>query len=217
MHTLMIIFVLAFVACNESGENTAKNNTTGEDDAYAKVLAAAGKGNMSAAVRNFREVNLTMSLLTGIETTDVRGDYQIVSSMLPLDNSLSGFNGQMQVGVFRLAGAYCNQLLNKNATVRTAILPNIDFAVPPAQALAPTRRAEVAGTLINAFWQRAATVEIEHQKTVDNIGTFIAEALGEGGDSARYLSGENTRMRSTSEVLFGVCNAMLASAAVVFH
>ncbi len=215
MHALLIVFLLVSVACSE--REGLLRNTTGEDDAYSDVLAAAGKGSMSAAVRDFREINITLSQLTGIDSKAVRGDYQIVSSMLPLDNSLSGFNGQMQVGVFRLAGAYCNQLINKNTDVRATILPSIDFAAAPAEALAPARRAEIVDTLSDAFWRRAASVEIDRQQAVTDISTFIAEALGEGAGEARYLRGGNTRMGSTGEVLFGVCNAMLASAAVVFH
>ena len=218
MPALLIIFSLTFVACNENIDNSmVSSSPTDEEDAYTAVIEMADKSSMSAAVRNFREINLSMSLLTGIDSKAVQGDYQIVSSMLPLDNSLNSFNGQMQVGVFRLAGAYCDQLINKNTTVRSVTLPNIDFASPPTQALAPAKRAAVANTLIDTLWRRATSTKIDQQQTVDSIGTFIAEALGESADSAHYLQGENTRMRSTSEVLFGLCNAMLASAVVVFH
>ena len=216
MRSLLVAFLLVHLACRTETENESQDDMTAADIAYDAIIAE-GKASRSAVVRNFREIDLSLSLLTGIDTSAVRGDYQIISSMLPLDNSLSSFNSQMQVGVFRLAGAYCDQLINKNTTVRTAVLPGIDFSSPPAVALAPAVRAEVAEIFIDAFWRRTAAVEIAQKETVASIETFIAEALGESKSDTRYVVAGDTPLQSTPRVLFGICNAMLASAPVIFH
>jgi len=216
MRSLLVAFLLVHLACRTETENSTQADVTAADIAYDAIIAE-GKASRSAAVRNFREIDLSLSMLTGIDPRAVRSDYQVVSSMLPLDNSLSSFNGQMQVGVFRLAGAYCDQLINKNTTARTAVLPGIDFSSPPAVALAPAVRAEVAEIFIDAFWRRAASVAIAQKDTVANIETFIAESLGESKGSTRYVDADDPPLQSTSKVLFGICNAMLASAPVIFH
>lgn len=216
MRPLLVAFLLVHSACRTETDSHPQADETAAIASYDAIIAE-GKASRSMAVRNFREIDLSLSLLTGIDPSAVRSDYQVISSMLPLDNSLSGFNGQMQVGVFRLAGAYCDQLINKNATVRAAVLPGIDFSSPPAVALAPAARADVAEIFIDAFWRRAASVAIAQKETVASLATFIAEALGENKSSARYLVAADTPIQSTTEVLFGICNAMLASAPVIFH
>ena len=65
-------------------------------------------------MRSFREINATISRLTGVsdQKEEVRRAYRHVEVMLPRKNSLDGFLGAVPVGIFRLASAYCNQLVN---------------------------------------------------------------------------------------------------------
>jgi hypothetical protein len=68
-------------------------------------------------VRTFAEVNSTLSLLTGVLTTDaaVTSTYQAVQQQLPTDPTLEGFSSSNQIGVAQLAIQYCSEAVNTPA------------------------------------------------------------------------------------------------------
>ncbi len=68
-------------------------------------------------VRTFAQVNSTLSLLTGVPTTDaaVSATYQAVQQQLPADPTLEGFSSSNQIGVAQLAIQYCNEAVNTPA------------------------------------------------------------------------------------------------------
>lgn len=143
-------------------------------------------------VRNFQEINLTMSTLTGIDhhSKPIKDVYRLVSSMLPLDNSASGFHPPVQVAVFRLASAYCHQLINIGKG-RTEMFPDIDFDADAAIALAPDKRGNVASAFVTAFWERSAAVQLPASESTAKISQYISEALGEPSsvnESERYIA-----------------------------
>lgn len=199
-----------------------------QSDVDSKVEQAGGTGivtvekvSRKVGVRNFQEINLTMSTLTGInhQSKPIKNVYNIVSSMLPLDNSADAFHPPVQVAVFRLASSYCHQLINKGEG-RAKIFPDIDFDTPAAVALASDKRSEVASAFVAAFWGRSAAVQLPVAESTAKITRYIGEALGEPSttkDSERYIAKDVKPMQQTKEVLFTVCNAMLASAPVMFH
>ena len=191
------------------------------EQAGTAAVVTVEKVSRKIGVRNFQEINLTMSSLTGIDNQSkpIKEVYNIVSSMLPLDNSANAFHPPVQVAVFRLASSYCHQLIN-NGEGRAELFPEIDFDAPAAVALAPDKRDDVATAFVAAFWDRSAAVQLPVSESVAKITQYIGEALGESSatkDSERYIANDVKPMRQTKEVLFTVCNAMLASAPVMFH
>lgn len=212
--TLGICLSLMF-SCQSSDENEALSGDAENVNGYVEVKKTVRR----IGVRNFQEINMTMSLLTGIDSkkSRIKNDYEIISSMLPLNNSVSAFHGPVQVGVFRLASSYCDQLINKEIKTRGAMFPDIDFASPPSVSLPPTARSEVATAFIDVFWGRSSAVRPPKEESVAKITRFIGDALGETGGSGSYMPDDTQPMRDTKEVLFSVCNAVLASAPVIFH
>jgi len=68
-------------------------------------------------VRTFAQVNSTLSVLTGVPTSNaaVSQTYQAVQQQLPPTPTLEGFSSANQVGIAQLAIQYCNTMVNTPA------------------------------------------------------------------------------------------------------
>jgi len=79
-------------------------------------------------VRTFAEINSTLSVLTGVPTTDaaVTTTYQSVQQQLPAVYTLESFSSANQVGVAQLAIQYCNEAVN-SPTYSAALFPGVTF------------------------------------------------------------------------------------------
>ena len=80
-------------------------------------------------VRTFAEINSTLSVLTGVPTTDtaVTTTYQAVQQQLPAVSTLESFSSANQVGVAQLAIQYCNEAVN-SPTYSAALFPGVTFS-----------------------------------------------------------------------------------------
>ena len=183
---------------------------TNDDQSTGTV--PVGKVARKVGVRNFQEINLTMSALTGIDHQEesIKKVYDSVSSMLPLDNSAQGFHAPVQVAIFRLASVYCHQLIIVGRG-RDKLFPDINFDAAAKVALAPDKRNDVASAFVTVLWERSASVPLPASESIASISQYISEAIDE------LNSAEADSKKQTKEVLFSVCNAMLASAPVTFH
>ncbi|HZE44397.1 MAG TPA: LamG domain-containing protein [Steroidobacteraceae bacterium] len=94
----------------------------------APSVPAAAPGPVAAdvGVRTFAQINSTLSVLTGVPTTDpnVAATYLAVQQQLPATPTLEGFSSANQVGVAQLAIQYCNVMVN-NATYASVVLPGV--------------------------------------------------------------------------------------------
>ncbi|MFT7560457.1 MAG: hypothetical protein ACI93R_002377 [Flavobacteriales bacterium] len=77
-------------------------------------IAAGGdlEEQSDVALRNFAEINATMSAVTGIEETRVATIYNTVRQQLPTVESLDTFLAAHQSGIMQLSVAYCTTLMN---------------------------------------------------------------------------------------------------------
>jgi hypothetical protein len=80
-------------------------------------------------VRTFAEINSTLSVLTGVPTTNanVNATYLAVQQQLPSLPTLEGFSSADQVGVAQLAIQYCNVMVN-TPSYAAQVLPGITFS-----------------------------------------------------------------------------------------
>ena len=90
-------------------------------------------------IRDFAEINATLSKVTGVPTTDagVGSTYSLVFQALPVNTDLAGFLSSQQMGITQLAIAYCDALID-DTTARASYFPNLNFAAAPATAYADT-------------------------------------------------------------------------------
>jgi hypothetical protein len=71
-------------------------------------------------LRNFAEINSTLSSLTGVPTsnTAASGTYLSVQQQLPSTYALESFSSADQVGIAQLAIQYCNSMVNTPSLVQ---------------------------------------------------------------------------------------------------
>ncbi|HEX3951642.1 MAG TPA: LamG domain-containing protein [Steroidobacteraceae bacterium] len=103
------------------------------------TIPAAAPGPVVAdiGVKSFAEVNSTLSVLTGVPSTDpnVSATYLAVQQQLPATPTLEAFSSANQVGIAQLAIQYCNVMVNSPAYL-SKILPGVTLSAGlfPSQA-----------------------------------------------------------------------------------
>lgn len=170
-------------------------------------------------MRDYREINATLSRLTGIstQTAEVQKAYRQVAVILPRKNSLDGFLGAVPVGIFRLASAYCNQLVNGEDAEETQ---NKLFSEPESEikinfigradvVLASEKQSVVANAFIDAFWGENLVLGKDRDAAVAHLTAYI--------DTSLQKEGYSDTVKGTKKTLLGVCTAMLSSVPVVFY
>ncbi len=156
-------------------------------------------------VKNFEEINETMSVVTGISagTNAINNTFRELEVQLPTDNSIKSFLSSNQVAITKLAAEYCDQLVN-SGTLRAAVWPGLNFGNSPNQVLANnTQKTLVINQTLDKFWG---------PNVGGNRTTSQLEMLSLMND---LLNGENLGSATTTQVTMkGVCTAALASAQV---
>ena len=91
--------------------------------------AAPGPVVADIGVKTFAQVNSTLSVLTGVPTSDPNASatYLAVQQQLPPTPTLEGFSSANQVGVAQLAIQYCNVMVN-NPTYFAKVLPGVTLS-----------------------------------------------------------------------------------------
>lgn len=160
---------------------------------------------IDVGVKNFEQINATMSVLTGVNSTSnaVRNTYEDIEVQLPTDNAVKSFLAANQVAITKLAAEYCDQLVN-NSTLRSRVWPGFDFSRGPASVLSNnSQKFGVVNQTLDTFWGM-------------NVGgsrnTSQAEMLSL---IDALLAGEDPNNRNTTATAMkGICTAALASAQV---
>ncbi len=80
-------------------------------------------------VKTFAQINSTLSVLTGVPTTDpnVSATYLAVQQQLPPTPTLEGFSSANQVGIAQLAIQYCNVMVNTPAYL-SKVIPGVTLS-----------------------------------------------------------------------------------------
>jgi hypothetical protein len=95
------------------------------------TIPAPAPGPVAAdiGVKTFAQVNSTLSVLTGVPTTDpsVSATYLAVQQQLPPTPTLEAFSSANQVGIAQLAIQYCNVMVN-NPTYLSKVIPGVTLS-----------------------------------------------------------------------------------------
>jgi hypothetical protein len=173
----------------------------------AAVSPSAGIG-----IRDFAEINDTMSELTGVSTTNsaVRATYLELIQALPSTNDVEAFVSAHQMGIARLALDYCDQL------VESTTLRNTFFGVGFNWNADATTFASVASRdqIINPLGTRMLGTGLANQPTAAEVRPHLDTLLDQltAGCTAATCPASTTR-----NVVKGVCSSVLSSAAVQIH
>jgi len=143
-------------------------------------MPAAAPGPVAAdvGVRTFAQINSTLSVLTGVPTTDpnVAATYLAVQQQLPATPTLEAFSSANQVGIAQLAIQYCNVMVN-SATYASVVLPGVALngSTYPGSTNAVTGAlaARVLGSGLHSQ-PAASTVTTELTSLINNLCTTSA-------------------------------------------
>ena len=82
----------------------------------------------AVGVRTFAQINSTLSILTGVPTTNptIVQTYTTLQQQLPSDPTLESFSSANQVGIAQLAIQYCNIAVN-DPTLQAKLFPGVSF------------------------------------------------------------------------------------------
>ena len=159
---------------------------------------------IEVGVKNFEQINSTMSALTGVPVTNsaVVSVYNDISIQLPSSNNVKNFLPSMQVAITKLATEYCDQTVETDA-YRIAIWTSINFSQTPTQTLTATNKATMINQTVSRFLGPVDQATIDQTKTelLSLYDTLIA------GESL-------TSNLTTKKVVKGICVATLSSAYV---
>ena len=157
-------------------------------------------------VRTFAQINSTLSVLTGVPTTNstVNGTYLAVLQQLPSDPTLEGFSSSNQIGVAQLAVQYCNVAANT-----TSLQPPVFGSVLGAsQFKTPSGISSVTTALAN----RVLGNSPKSQPAANTITTELGSLIG-------LLCSDNdcTTTKGTNAVAAAACAAAFGSADMLIN
>lgn len=159
-------------------------------------------------IRDFAEVNATMSAMTGIPTTQsgVTATYNLVYQALPVATGIQGFVSSQQMGITQLAIQYCSALVD-DSTARQAYFPGFDFAADISTAFGTTGRAQIIDPLLaNMIGNSNVATQPGHTAVTIEINWLITELANCGGTCFAD---------QTERVVKAACAAVLGGAAML--
>lgn len=224
--TLFMLFCLQFVACNvhptfsnrdeaaaevdqelvQAGRrnfwevNAAMAMVTGVDP-QAHLMITASENN-TAVIKNEDAIasrTAANKIPDNISPSMRRifGAWQDVNSMMSRKNAIDNCDPATQVGVFRLASAYCDRLVNDTAAWNNFLDKN--FAGAQLSGLSST---QIATTMLDAL-QTGSSLNQEQQK--EAVATIVGYIDDNGGASV------------SQETVFDVCTMILSSAGALVN
>ncbi|WP_435782250.1 LamG domain-containing protein [Cellvibrio sp.] len=106
-------------------------------------------GQAHIGLRNFAEINATLSTMTGVSKTTpaIRTTYAKVEQQLPTLTNIEGFLAAQQMGITQLAVAYCNALVNDTG-LRAGYFSGFDFNAGAGTAFNATGRSQIIEPLL---------------------------------------------------------------------
>ncbi len=171
------------------------------------VTPSAGIG-----IRDFAEINDSMSELTGVPTTNatVRATYLELVQALPSDNDVAAFVSAHQVGISRLALDYCDRMV-ENTTTRDGFFDQgFDWTQPATTFAAVGPRDQIIGPLSSKMLGLSLLNQPTAAEVRPHLDTLINQLTA--GCTAASCPAAITR-----NVVKGVCASVLSSAAVQLH
>lgn len=156
-------------------------------------------------IRDFAEINATMSLITGIPITnsEVATTYQLVRQAMPVSPSISGFISSQQMGITQLAIKYCSVLVD-DTSARATYFPGFPFNDDVSTAF------DDRSLLIDPLIDNMVGNGIGTQPDLTDL-TAEVNALVDG----LVACGGSCEADRTERVVKGACASVLGSAAML--
>jgi hypothetical protein len=157
-------------------------------------------------VRTFAQINSTLSLLTGVPTSNaaVSGTYLAVQQQLPSNPTLEGFSSSNQIGVAQLAIQYCNVAVNSPTLQPQVFGTNLS----PAQFMTQPGRDIVTSALAS----RLLGTGLNSQPDATPVKTELSSLIGK-----LCATNDCTTSKGTYAVAAAACATAFGSAEMLIN
>ncbi|MEM8767299.1 MAG: LamG domain-containing protein [Pseudomonadota bacterium] len=153
-----------------------------------------------SGIRDFAEINATMSKVTGIPVSnpDVQAVYDNVFQAMPVQPKIAGFISSQQMGIAQLAFEYCSTLVD-NPTARAAFWPGFNFGAAKGSAF--SNRALVTDPLVANVVGINLPTQPDEAAVAAELNTLMDQLIAGSGN--------------TIAIMKGTCASALGSAAML--
>ncbi|MFW2405853.1 MAG: LamG domain-containing protein, partial [Gammaproteobacteria bacterium] len=161
-------------------------------------------------VRTFDEINLTMSNITTVPTTNsaVAATFDLVKTQLPTIEDIATFSAAHEIGVAQLAIQYCDELVEDDSR-RTAFFGGaFNFGATPSVAFAGANRDFVLNPLIDRTMNVGLSTQPDFALVSDELGYMTTPHLNL---IDRLIASDNSGGQRTRDITKAVCAAVIGS------
>jgi len=126
-------------------------------------------------IKNFAEINATMSALTGVaaQTSSVRSTYQLVQRQLPSIDNIETFISAQQMGITQLAISYCDSAMDDN-TITGTWFPTVDLSQTPDNVFTLSNREQFITPLLDKLMPLSVTTQPIKTEVATEISALIS-------------------------------------------
>lgn len=191
-----------FLSFDQIGDSL---HTRVEPDPAAPDTPADIEGQADIGLRNFEEIDATISRVTSVPRPRVLDFFKQVQQQLPTDENIQGFLAAHQSGVMQLTAAYCAELSGDTA-LRAAYFPSVDFS----GSLTSANSAGVIDPLLSAL----VANDIDLGSSTASVGTQPdpAAVRAELNDLIDFMAAFDTPTTVTA-----VCSAAVGSSMMLLQ
>jgi len=161
-------------------------------------------------VRTFDEINLTMSNITTIPTTNsaIAATFALVKTQLPTIEDIATFSAAHEIGIAQLAIQYCDELVEDDSR-RTAFFGGaFNFGATPSIAFAGANRDLVLNPLIDRTMNVGLSTQPDFALISDELGYRTTPHLNL---IDRLIASDNSDGQRTRDITKAVCAAVIGS------
>lgn len=158
-------------------------------NAAANMGYSMVKGKTSQATNNTANPNPDQRIVDALKD---------VNKMMTRKNGIDGCDPGTQIGLFRLASAYCNRLVNDSAAWNNFVEQNFD-----GDDISTLSKSHIAAVMLGSLQTGSSLNSTQQEKSITTI--------------VNYLNDTGTGDSVSKEMLFDVCTMILGSASTMLN
>lgn len=191
-------------------EQIGANSDVRVEATVSPTAPAVSEQEPDVGLRNFAEINASMSKITGVPVTNsnVVATYTTVKQQLPTSTSAESFLSAQQMGVAQMAIEYCSELVD-DTTLRNTFFPNFigNFGLDVNNAFDTTLERD---RVINPLYTNVVGSNLLTQPGETDMKTELDDLIQLL--ASRHSTEDST---ATQKIVKATCAAALGSAAVL--
>ncbi|WP_158971391.1 LamG domain-containing protein [Paraglaciecola sp. L3A3] len=177
----------------------------------ATAIAADTLPQPDIGVKNFAEINASMSVMTGVPLSNAgtKQTFDTLSQQLPSVTNIDSFLASNQMAVTQLAIKYCDALVS-STSLRSAYFSGFDFSQPASTAFTTEVRQQLTTSLLDNMLgsdieSQPSRLDVENE--LNQLISQLSDCSGDKVCDAQY----------TQTIVKASCAAVLGSAAMLIQ